>query len=183
MNPRPHTFHRRVSFTASILATLLTLLLLPLSAFAKDRVPLKIGAMFTFCNECDFAEAFEDVPVSDHDAPYVGSRYGVDEGTATHFGAFTTIYRVDFFRDGSVISHFILTAADGSRMEGINRIAPPRGGVSGFVAMFGGDHGQGSGRFAGVSASVEGVIVFNSPGSAEYFAEGTIDNLGRAKKR
>ncbi len=170
-----------------LLAVVLAFILIPLGANAKDRVPLKIGATFTSCPECDdIVDAFAHLPVpveNDEESPRVFTNYGYDEGTATHFGSFTTIYQVHFFADGTAISHFILTAADGSWIEGMNWITPTGEDTSEFVAEFGGEYGEGSGRFSGVSARVEGGIVFNGVVTADYEAEGTIDNLGRAKKR
>ena len=190
MKPTYHTnqYPLRGAFRkAPILAFFLALLLIPIGAIAKERVPLKIGATFTSCPECDeIVDAFADIPTpeeNDQGAPYLFTNWGYDEGTATHFGAFTTIYQVDFFADGSAISHFIVTAADGSWIAGMNWITPTGEDTSEFVAEFGGDYGEASGRFEGITARVEGGIVFNGDGTADYEAEGTIDNLGRAKKK
>ncbi len=168
-----------------IMIPLITIACFSLAAQAGDEVPHKISAALTLYDDPEDTEAFEvfnldDLPLTEPDAT---PQWGEDEGHATHFGAFTTIYRFDFlnevrFEDGvpyiPVHGYFILTAADGSQFYGVN-FTKFYG--FGLTNEFTADFLEGTGRFEGLTASVSGISV---PGG--YIAEGTMTNPGRGRR-
>ena len=153
--------------TVALPFLLLTLIAVSTTEAAKP-VPLKIRAQLTICTAEECPEA-----VQLFGAGGPNRVFAIDVGNATHFGQFRTVYAADVGADGSFVGKFQLTAADGSKIYGMNSgfLAAPDGPSTPFTAHFMG----GTKRFQHTKAYVKGTItagVDGGPGS--YRGQGKI---------
>ena len=139
---------------------------------AAKEVPLKILGRVAACTPEQCPEAFALLPQVEPPTTPAMPVLFADQGRATHFGNFRTVYAGYLFPDGSFVGTFVLTAADGSQIKGNNsgRFAAP-GMPGSFVADFQG----GTKRFKHAKAHAEGQIFSVAEGVADYRGEGDID--------
>ena len=134
-------------------------------AQAEGVVPLRIRGRVMACTPEQCPEALKILSQVDVPTTPAEPIIFVDEGLATHFGHFRTIYAGYRFPDNRFVGKFVLTAADGSTINGSNSgFFPTPGSPSPFTADFEG----GTKRFQYAKAHVEGQLFWVALGVADY---------------